>query len=365
MSQRRIGGLVEAGALLTLAAAVTTWLLLPRYGDQWWPATLVLFGPRWALALPLLLLVPAALVVRRRALVPLAAAGVIVAGPVMGFRVPLGSLLALLAEPEERPGHLRVATFNAGGKELNLDGLTGFWAAIRPDVLAIQECRGSKEQLAQVFPRASVEAALGMCVISRHRIEATESRDRQDVWERGGSGAIVRYTIALSPSEGREGREGAASPGSGSASASVAGAPARVSLVNLHLETVREGLSAVLHRAWRGAGEHDENIALRDWESRLAREWVDGAPHPAVIVGDLNMPVDSALYRRHWAGFENAFSEAGLGFGYTKSTSWFGIRIDHVLLGQGWQTERAWVGPDLGSDHRPMIADLRWAGPVP
>ena len=54
--------------------------------------------------------------------------------------------------------------------------------------------------------------------------------------------------------------------------------------------------------------------------------------------------------------------QPGLGFGATKRTRWFGVRIDHVLAGPGWTTERAWIGPDLGSDHLPMVADLRWSG---
>jgi endonuclease/exonuclease/phosphatase (EEP) superfamily protein YafD len=40
------------------------------------------------------------------------------------------------------------------------------------------------------------------------------------------------------------------------------------------------------------------------------------------------------------------------------------VRIDHILAGPGWQAERCWVGPDVGSPHRPVIADLIWTGPV-
>lgn len=342
MNRRRIGGLVALGALLYLGAMIALAVALPRFGDRAWPATLVLFGPRWLLAVPLLALAPAALLFRRWALVPLAAAGGILLFPVLGLRVPVRALL-----DGERPGQLRVATFNAGGKPLAVGALKGFVAAVRPDLMAIQECQVEKEKLAQALPGFSVEVDTGMCLVSRHRIEAAESRSREDVWQRGGSGAIVRYTIEL--------------PARADA-AGVDGAPTRINLVNLHLETVREAIEALTHRAWRGAGEHDENIALRDWESTLARQWVDMAAYPVVITGDLNMPVDSALYRRHWAGFTNAFSSAGLGFGHTKETRWFGIRIDHVLLGEGWKAERAWVGPNLGSDHLPLVADLRWVG---
>jgi endonuclease/exonuclease/phosphatase (EEP) superfamily protein YafD len=38
------------------------------------------------------------------------------------------------------------------------------------------------------------------------------------------------------------------------------------------------------------------------------------------------------------------------------------VRIDHVLAGPGWEVLRAFVGPGLGGDHRPVVADLRWVG---
>ena len=34
------------------------------------------------------------------------------------------------------------------------------------------------------------------------------------------------------------------------------------------------------------------------------------------------------------------------------------VRIDHILAGPGWRCGRCWVGPDVGSPHRPLLADL-------
>jgi vancomycin resistance protein VanJ len=76
---------------LYLAAEVVLWLLL-RYGsDDWWPVTMRLFGPRWLAAVPLIVLLPAAVLARsRRAAVLLAAAVLIVAGPITGGKVHCG-----------------------------------------------------------------------------------------------------------------------------------------------------------------------------------------------------------------------------------------------------------------------------------
>jgi endonuclease/exonuclease/phosphatase (EEP) superfamily protein YafD len=336
--KRRVGTFVALLALVYLAAVLGVAIALPVLGDRWWPFTLILFGPRWALALPLLVLAPAALALHRRSLIPLAAAGIVVVGPILGLVLPLGSLVQ-----EERAGHLRVVTFNIGRVRRDPSALKSFVGAVRPDVLALQECGGNAAQLAQAFPGWSVHVESGMCLVSRHPIRAVESRDPRDVWQRGGSGAIVRATIEILPG-------------------TAPGAPETITLVSLHLETVRDAIEALVHGAWRGAAEHDRNVELRAWESSLAREWVDAAAHPVVIVGDFNMPVDSAIYGRFWGGFENAFSRAGVGFGATKRTRWFGVRIDHILAGRGWTAERAWVGPDLGSDHLPLVAELRWLG---
>jgi endonuclease/exonuclease/phosphatase (EEP) superfamily protein YafD len=38
------------------------------------------------------------------------------------------------------------------------------------------------------------------------------------------------------------------------------------------------------------------------------------------------------------------------------------VRIDHILAGPGWRCRRCRVGPDAGSPHRPVIADMTWVG---
>ena len=86
------------------------------------------------------------------------------------------------------------------------------------------------------------------------------------------------------------------------------------------------------------------------------------APQPFLVAGDFNLPSDSAIYRRDWASLPSAFETAGNGFGTSKRTGWFGVRIDHILLGPGWTCDRAFIGPHLNGDHRPLVADLTWSG---
>jgi endonuclease/exonuclease/phosphatase family metal-dependent hydrolase len=77
-------------------------------------------------------------------------------------------------------------------------------------------------------------------------------------------------------------------------------------------------------------------------------------------MGDFNMPTDSGIYQQFWSDFQDAHSKAGFGLGSTKKTRWFGIRIDHILAGSEWKILRSWVAtPAQGSDHAPLVADLR------
>ena len=70
-----------------LATMLGVWLTLQR-AEVWWPATVLMFSPRWVFALPLGVLLPAAVFLRRRSVLVLFMAGAIAIWPVAGFNVP-------------------------------------------------------------------------------------------------------------------------------------------------------------------------------------------------------------------------------------------------------------------------------------
>jgi len=95
-----------------------------------------------------------------------------------------------------------------------------------------------------------------------------------------------------------------------------------------------------------------------------AQQAVAGLSENTIVAGDFNMPVESSIYQHVWGGYRNAFSSAGIGYGWTQrarakrlATS-IGIRIDHILTGKGVVTRNCEVGPDIGSDHLPLLADI-------
>jgi hypothetical protein len=133
-----------------------------------------------------------------------------------------------------------------------------------------------------------------------------------------------------------------------------------VRLYNLHLPTPRSGLQAVRTEKWGGLQELEHVTEKRRQISALTAAAVKQSKFAHVAAGDLNMPVESTIFRRDWSELTNAFVAAGWGLGATFRTRWHGIRIDHVLADEHWFVARCWVGPDVGSAHMPLIADLVW-----
>lgn len=92
--------------------------------------------------------------------------------------------------------------------------------------------------------------------------------------------------------------------------------------------------------------------------------WLPTVEGPLILAGDFNSVGHSqtgAMFRGE--GLRDAFANAGSGLGWTWPAvtplrHLPGFRIDRVLYRGGIRCERAWVGPEHGSDHRPVYAEL-------
>jgi vancomycin resistance protein VanJ len=314
------------GYLLAMAvAARVMWTL----ADHWWLATVLLFGPRWVLALPLVALIPAILLWDRRLLAPLVLAAWVVLGPVVGLRTGWRRLFVSPA-----PSDLRVMTFNTeGGRAMS-------WApgpvldALGVEIAAFQECSGRLVDAIEAMTAWHTDARGGACLVSRYPIRSVNAMDRSAFQAARGAGLVVTYRLDVG---GRD-----------------------VYLTNVHLETPRAGFELLLAgKVSEVAPTLEGKSELRDIEHRFARRWVDTLPSPRLVMGDFNSPPESPMYRQHWSGWQNAFSLTGIGLGGSRVNGWIRARIDHVLADTSWTVVRAYLGPDLGSDHLPMLAELR------
>lgn len=90
--------------------------------------------------------------------------------------------------------------------------------------------------------------------------------------------------------------------------------------------------------------------------------------YPIAMAGDFNATSDHRPFRTLLnAGFADAVPGLGRGWRMTWPTRWWPpvpalFRLDHVLLSGGIGTSKCRVGRGRGSDHRPLIVDLRVLG---
>lgn len=316
-----------AGLYVLVAVGTTGYLHL--FADEGPVGLLLVFGPRWPAAASGAMLIPVALLLRSyRWTGTLGVTLLVVWFGFMGFNLP-----SPLSQPSAGDGDvkLRVVQYNIQSAQPTEPWLAALLKDLEPDLLAMQECRPPEDYSPPDGYHFGKSYTL--CLLSKFPITRVEARDQADAFERYGFAGITLFELE---------------------------APDRsFEVLMVHLATPRHAIDALRHEQFEGFGAVDENIELRRWESGLAREWLKKADGPAFVVGDLNLPVESAIYEEYWADLDNAFSECGLGFGNTKHTRKFGVRIDHVLYGDAFACDDAYVDSRSGSDHRPLVVDMR------
>lgn len=315
------------GPLALLAAL----LLLRLFGDRWWLALPLLYGPRWMLA-PLLLtplLGHRRGAGRRTAIASLVA--IVAFMLVLDFRLPWRALL-----PHRNQGQsIRMVTWNVQGGGPDVPATAQAILDQRPEIVVITECRAAIARELSERSGLALHQGGNLCLLTRFPVSEWAPRDPRDFWDRGGSGAIARMVVDVHGTE------------------VVVGA--------VHLETPRGALTALAKRALFSFPEADtRNRKERQLESEVARSWIapPGEARPVIIAGDFNLVVESAVYDAAWGDLSNAFSQRGVGLGWTKRTQWFGARIDHVLVNRRIAVRSAAVGTAVESDHHLLVVEL-------
>jgi vancomycin resistance protein VanJ len=308
---------------------VFVWLALRLVADHYWWATVLLFTPRWFWAIPLPLFVVALPLLGRRWLSALAmlTLGVLA---VMHVEVPWRKLI-----PESTPRQtLKVLTCNCDSGRLSIEAIRPLIAEFDPDIVALQTIQ--PEDFASLFDHdqwhTMFDFRIGLA--SRYPIRSNEMLNRPELMHDAISlDDFRRYELDV---DGQT-----------------------LHFANLHLQSPRFGLRAVIAHLAAGAPELEHYTRMRRLEADAIHDWL--APYPDVLIaGDFNTPLESPTYRRNFGGYTNAFSTAGWGLGDTFQPEWWsGLRIDHVLAGTGWWCRSCRVGPAVGAEHRPVLVE--WA----
>ncbi len=318
--------LVSGLYLLGTGILAALWLL-----TSWRPAWLValnIFAPY--LLLPLLALLPLALVWRSRTLLAL---GVLYGAAGGVLFVP--QMLPVLPRPDVAPA-LRVVTFNQLYANRDVAGTLDVLLAQDADIIGLQE-------LSPELARA----------LAQHR-EQYPYQALNPYELPGGLGFLSRYPLEqVELLEGVRGIRGVAT---------VDGR--QVTLINVH-PSPPSGLVEMRVPLMRDpllVGAYDPQ--RRNAQLVRVREVVDATSGPLVLLGDFNTSDREPIYQAFSARLYDAFDEAGWGPGYTYSNHWRWlpqVRIDYILSNSYLPPVEAQVScAATGSDHCLVRADLGW-----
>jgi vancomycin resistance protein VanJ len=320
---RSIGRLILA-AIWVFGLALVAWNLARVYpGDRWLPIRLGSFFAPW-LFMALAPALGAALLARRRWLARL----LLLLGLVFGVRyAPLLLPRLSLLQAEAGAAELRVMTFNVHYDNHEVAAIAELIREEEPDVIAMQELTRDlavalQRELAFEYPYVHYDSSAAL------------------------TGLFSRYPLSPEPLPPalRYSRR-----------AEVLTPAGPVSVWSLHLAV------PLRQRGW----ERQREMALA-----LAAA-LEGEARPVVVMGDFNTTYQTENYRLIAEQLTDVHWSIGRGFGfsfpdvrhYTDSLPipYPVIRIDHVLVSQHFAPREIHVAPQgYGSDHRPVIATLRF-----
>ncbi|QJR36229.1 endonuclease/exonuclease/phosphatase family protein [Gemmatimonas groenlandica] len=304
-----------------VAAAVAT------AGDSNALGMLLLFGPRWILVFPWLLLIPLSLVARRWVTAAAIVGSLVTLFQVSGFEIPsLISLRSAMGSGGGAGKTLRIVTYNTDRSATLAQRIDTDLLAWDADVIVMQDCAPevatamqAADRRYQVFRESEFCVATRLAVRSPVQLHGTRKEGRAVGFSVEWQGATVR-------------------------------------IGTVHLPSPRTALFA----ARQGSGDLlEESVQQRAEASGAIAAWMrESHRGPIVVAGDFNLPVESRALRHDWMWLRNAISEAGWGFGHTMFAGRHRVRIDHVLVSSDFTVRGARVLSGFPSEHQPVVADL-------
>ncbi len=328
---------------LLFAAAVLSWYssrVSPEAGRFW--ATMGLMMP---VILFLNLAVLVVWLVCRRWLVSLL--------PLAALLWNLGYISAMVQLPDpgdgKGAGDLRVATLNTLGlrrfetRELSAYAIARLMARERVDILCMQEFPVEKN-----FPPDSIAALFSreMPYFVCDTGEAIASRY-----------PILEHRYVRFPDSGNDYLWADLKVGEDT-----------VRVISVHFQT--SGVSSLRHRfrkdynrdapVERLLGEVERNSRIRAQQVREIRSLVDSSRGPLILAGDFNDTPSSYTYRQIRGRLTDGFRAAGSGYGGTFRYIGGLLRIDYIFYDDAFRCVRYRVLPDDVSDHKAVVAELRF-----
>ncbi|MDT0645190.1 endonuclease/exonuclease/phosphatase family protein [Zunongwangia sp. F260] len=217
--------------------------------------------------------------------------------------------------------------------------ITSFIAGEDPDIVAFQEYYNGEIEVARQFPYKYIKlktesAEFGLAVFSKYPIINTVSLNFDSASNNNG----VYVDIAVKTDTLR--------------------------VINIHLQSfsVKPDIGNIekesSKRVFLGMGQ---TFAIQQEQVELVLEVIRNTPYKVIVMGDFNNTAYSYIYRElrsEGSGLNDAYKEAGSGFGRTFDFDYFPLRIDFILPDESIEVLSFKTSEVFFSDHFPIKATL-------
>jgi endonuclease/exonuclease/phosphatase (EEP) superfamily protein YafD len=329
--------LVVSYALLT---ALASGLLLTT-ADEGPLGMLLVFAPRWWLLWPWALLLPLAFLAGWRTVVTAALGALVTLFGAAQFELPARAPASASSRA------LRVVTYNTDLREAVAERIRSDLQQWDADVVLLQDCKtiaadSLRAVAATSLTRLTVHVQGRHCLVSK--------------WPVRGMADVSQLVAPRSP------QHTALRWGDSGVRFQLNTFMGDLVVYAVHLPSPRDALSTV--RWLQTTDRHrisealQRSITARANASAAIASLVQQETGPVIVAGDFNLPYGSAILRRDWSQYTNAFGRAGTGLGYTMQAGVFPVRIDHVLSSPGLVPVEARVLRGYPSEHQPLVVGL-------
>lgn len=100
------------------------------------------------------------------------------------------------------------------------------------------------------------------------------------------------------------------------------------------------------------------NLLLRDLHLAAIAEWSSASPAPVIVLGDLNCTPWSPAFRALLRDGNLLDTGRGLNPTWPVTPWWLRIPLDHCIVSPTLAVSDHRIGPDIGSDHFPVVVTL-------
>jgi endonuclease/exonuclease/phosphatase family metal-dependent hydrolase len=126
-----------------------------------------------------------------------------------------------------------------------------------------------------------------------------------------------------------------------------------------HIDGIKENYKDTYRKLRSGT-------VTRAAQVRILKEHIQLSPYPVIVAGDFNDLPYSFTYNTLKENLNNAFEEAGRGFGFTYNRVLFFLRIDNIFADPVFKVRDFNTHREVDySDHYPISAVLDWVSPFP